>query len=465
MALPIAPSAVSVTHIGQQNDLHAFRVTWTRTSVLPAEVYHIEEETAPAVWTLRHTTPESAEEAIVVAAGLGSPNTTREFRIRAVNIDGNSANVTFSAKNGATPGSSADIEDPTDVAVDNLVEDGFRITWEYDLTTNGYRNHEGFEIKIESLVSGVIVTLRVAFWEDQATVHNLQPGTEYFVSMAAYHDRADGLLSSFAPVGPLTVTTAAGDPPILAAESLTLQVGATCAGTVRFQGEGEVIAWSLSGEPAGLELTIREDSVQNRVADFSGAPSEAGMFAALITARIRETSTGDESMISTEMDILVGSTTFLSWFHSDPERIDLQIDLRTGIVTSEVLGATMEWLRGEARRVHLIFRDGTRYSAVTLEYAALIVKLPGQLDSAPLLEVVDDPPATETIAGRTLPYLDVDASGAFLTQIFDVLNRATRDDSASATLPAQAQLLWRKTGGTDRTSAPFDITFRQDNSR
>ncbi|MEA3212253.1 MAG: large repetitive protein [Chthoniobacter sp.] len=255
---------------------------------------------------------------------------------------------------------------------------------------------------------------------------------------------------------------------------------------VTYEGAGSVTDWWLSNAPEGLELWDMADGgygpapLSNRRA-IRGAPTQAGLFRATISAQVVRD--GVFECYSIDFVMLVKGGLFLPWFHNDAYRLDLQVPLRgdvsrrgvrshyetaatpaststtttgdTTIVTKvDAVSANLLTLkRGDKTTLGIIFRDGIDTTVAGISEVKMTLREKDAEDGEYVFELTGTP-AT------------LDGFGYFTTTIeveSDALNDAMGDDSiVSLQLLGEISFVH---AGEARSSASFPVTIVEDIER
>ncbi len=238
-----------------------------------------------------------------------------------------------------------------------------------------------------------------------------------------------------------------------------------------YLGGATVEAWHMSHLPEGVAFSELPIDGANAALSINGTPTEFGIFESVISAQVR--TAADVRMVRRTVIFRISGGLFLHWFHDDPQRRELQVLMRTGEVrsASETATATLALKRGDARRVHVIFRDGPfgpgriGRDVVTDDFSALslTIRPAGDFDGEPYV-TLENVATTEGIDGKTIAYFEIPATTEAIEVAFDSLNSSPSANPAAAALAATGELTWTR-GGAKDSSELFTVAIHQDVDR
>jgi hypothetical protein len=194
------------------------------------------------------------------------------------------------------------------------------------------------------------------------------------------------------------------------------------------------------------------------------APTAAGDFSAWLSAVKALT---PPAVGELNVRFLVEGDYFLSDFHEDPLRVDVQVDVGTkfnvhSIRAPDCPNVPLKFGRGDAFRWHFIQRNGEATLKPALEWLALTLRLPDNCQAGALLNIEDNAPAAEQYGSHFAFPIGGICTSPFIETIFAHLDKTTSINAAK--IVASAQVAWRE-GGRGFASRTFPVWICQDENR
>jgi hypothetical protein len=218
--------------------------------------------------------------------------------------------------------------------------------------------------------------------------------------------------------------------------------------------------YGIVGGPPGV--TFSEGSTNPSVGgkgSLGGIPTVAGIFDATLQHIYND---GTDVLVLEEQAVrfIIGGATasgglFLEWFHDDPLRRDLQIDVRTSVVSSGSFDLASPGLRlnyRDTQRVHILFRDTGKILDTAPTLMRLIFRPLGQIPGEPWLDALWNTSAHESLGGAARAYFDLTPGSDELDSIFAERSAGLAPDNQI--LPGTLEIVWQFSGQPLRTSRP-----------
>ncbi len=475
MAAPGIPDFVAVAFRGHVQrsgtgsvGRQAALITWERPAGPPDPIEHYElffnGGGADVLWA---TTGAAATSQLADLGALPTPwGALNDVKVRAVNTDGASAKVSIDSFYPTTliPVTADDVAEAGSVAVGTITNTTAIVSW----TTSDTDTRASVWVIRLMRGSSYEVELTVPFWQLTRTLTGLLPGHAYQVQVFArylptgYAGSSDVQLES--PPQPETAvefTTTTDEFELTGPAEIESAQNGVVAGSYEAPAAG-IISWALSGAPAGVLIEAREDFAMI-AADITGTATEPGIYDAVVTGRYRA-STGD-MILSLPVRFIVSGGAFLPWFHDEPARRELQIDVRTRQVTSATFDLASEegmvLVYRDLQRVHILFRDGTRVLDTVPTALRLIMRPPEQFPGEPFIREVWAADV-ESIGGEDRAYFDLTPGSDELDGIFAELDAASGRQPGSAALAGLIEIEWTFAAAPARTSRPVPAQLAQD---
>lgn len=227
-------------------------------------------------------------------------------------------------------------------------------------------------------------------------------------------------------------------------------------------------ASAIPGLPDGLTAT---PGTGGKTLLLNGAPTAEGIYGPTVAGSGIDLASAS---VTYTLPILIGVTgpLCIGWLNDDPRRLDLQLNLRTRLVTSFAQGltgggaASLRLTRGDTRRAYLLQRDNAgRLLIPALTEIQFVARLVNHRDGIPLVALRATTVLTETVNGMTVPYIDLTPTSPWLDRIFAALDKNPSAEPAAAALACEAELLLIPASGNPITSEPFPLTIENDYAR
>lgn len=397
-----------------------------------------------------------------VVADATNHDGNESLKLSAANADGESSQVTLAtwlSGYDTRPADGSELAIPTAVSVTGIGRTTATVNWTPD-TTDTLATHWVVKLYRGAVLEREFMT---PFYRTSLAIAGLVAGTDYTVDVFARYRRTylpDDMDGDPLASGPTEFTTLdPDDPEITGPVSIDATVGGLFVGTFQLN-IGAPLYWNIHNGPPAVSLTARVDHLD--MADLSGLATAAGIYDATILAVYRGEGESDVGY-TLPVRFRVAGGAFLTWLHDDPLRADLQIDVRTGAVTSHVfdLANGVRFVRGDTRKVHVIFRDGARVLDTVPTMLRAIIRPTDQFDAEPLLRLAWNGTDDDELNGADRAFLNFAPGGDDLDSIFATLNAAEDAQAGSAQIEGRLELTYTLSGVT-KTATPVKAIIAQD---
>lgn len=459
--------------------------TWTRSSGAPSPIEHYALENyepdnivSDGLGGYIHTvdvlsTGDAITRAIVDSDELLPPSkpvaTTNcdgdeIMRLNARNDDGSSAQVTVSgwmSGYATRPLLASDLALATGVDIIGIGTSSATVRW-VSSASETRATHWIVRIYRAALLEREFA---IPFYLTELPVTGLAPGVTYTAEVFARY-RATYISTTFdgyaATSAPFTTDAESGAATLSGPLSVDVVVGQTFCGTFTSP-IPDTVEWNVFNGPPGLFITPRGNAAW--LGDLSGTAAAAGIYDATVQSTTQSSEVAERVPYTLDVRFRVGSPLFAAWFHDDPLRRDLHLDVRTLTLSSgsDPFGETgLRLTLHDPAKFHLILHDGARILDELPTRIIATIRDVDQFDAAPLLRQVWGNSDHETVGGRDLAYLTFTPGiGDDLDAQFADLNASDDAQPASAEIPARLEITLELATRT-LTTRPVPVIIAQD---